>query len=41
MQKKLGAIKKTEYDQLVKKVNVIQTTDSSNLAKKNWLQQRS
>ena len=34
MQKKLGAIKKTEYDQLVKKVNVIQTTDTSNLAKK-------
>ena len=34
MQKKLGAIKKTEYDQLVKKVNVVQTTDTSNLAKK-------
>ena len=30
-------IKKTVYDELVKKVNAIQTTDISNLFKKNWL----
>ena len=28
---------KTEYNELVKKVNNISTTDSSNLVKKNWL----
>ena len=30
-------IKKTVYDELVKKVNAIHTTDISNLFKKNWL----
>ena len=30
-------IKKTVYDELVKKVNAIHTTDISNLLKKNWL----
>ena len=28
---------KTEYNELVKKVNNISTTESSNLVKKNWL----
>ena len=31
---KSDVVKKTEYDELVKKVNAIQTTDTSNLVKK-------
>ena len=36
---KYDIVKKTEYDKLVKKVNAIQTPDTSNLVKKteNWL----
>ena len=35
---KHDVVKKTEYNELVKKVNNIITTDTSNLVKKNWLQ---
>ena len=34
---KNDVVKKTEYGELVKKVNAIQNTDISNLAKKNSL----
>ena len=30
-------VKKNVYDELVKKVNPIKTTDITNLVKKNWL----
>ena len=30
-------LKNTEYDKLVKKVNGIQTSDTGDLVKKNWL----
>ena len=32
-----NVVKKIEYNELVKKFNTIQTTDTSNLVKKNWL----
>ena len=34
---KNDVVKKTEYDELVKKVKAIQFTDTSDLVKKNWL----
>ena len=34
---KNDVVKKTEYDELVKKVKSIQFTDTSDLVKKNWL----
>ena len=30
-------VERTEYNEMVKKVNAIQTTDIRNLVKKNWL----
>ena len=30
-------VRKTEYNELVKKVNNINTTDAGNLVRKNWL----
>ena len=35
---KNDVVKKTEYNELVKNVNNINTTDTSNLVSKNWLQ---
>ena len=32
-----NVLKKIEYNELVKKFNTIQTTDTSNLVKKNWI----
>ena len=34
---KNDVVKKTVYDELVKKINAVQTTDTSNLVKKIWL----
>ena len=34
---KTEVVKKTEYNELVKNVNNINTTDTSDLVKKNWL----
>ena len=34
---KNDVVRKTEYNELVKKVNKINTTDTSDLVKKNWL----
>ena len=34
---KNDVVKKTEYDELANNVNTIQTTDTSDLVKKNWL----
>ena len=34
---KNDVVKKTEYDELVKKVNAISTIDTSDLVTKNWL----
>ena len=36
---KNDVIKKTEYDELVKKANTIRTTDTTDLVLKNWLPQ--
>ena len=34
---KNDVVRKTEYNELVKKVNKINTTDTSDLVKKKWL----
>ena len=33
-------VKKTEFNELVKKVSNINTTDTSDLVKRNWLQHK-
>ena len=34
---KYDAVRTTEYDKVVKKVNAIQTTDTNSLVKEKWL----